>query len=59
MIRYENAFAANWQQYLHCIRWHCRRLRMEQSKLGGLQDQIDRLDKTLESAGPQSAVNPR
>ncbi len=34
------------------------RLRMEQAKLGGLQDQLDRLDKTLESAGQQSAGNP-
>ena len=34
------------------------RLRMEQTKLDGLQDQIDRLDKTLESATPRSAGNP-
>ncbi len=34
------------------------RLRMEQAKLGGLQDQLDRLDKTLESAGQQSAGKP-
>ena len=34
------------------------RLRMEQAKLGGLQDQLDRLDKTLESTGQQSAGKP-
>lgn len=34
------------------------RLQMEQAKLGGLEDQIDRLDKTLESASPRSAGNP-
>jgi len=34
------------------------RLRMEQAKLGGLQDQLDRLDKTLESFSQQAGSNP-
>ncbi len=34
------------------------RLRMEQAKLGGLQDQLDRLEKTLESSSQQAGVNP-
>jgi len=31
---------------------------MEQAKLGGLQDQLDRLDKTLENYGQQAGSNP-
>jgi chromosome segregation ATPase len=34
------------------------RLRMEQAKLGGLQEQLDRLDKTLESFSQQAGSNP-
>ena len=34
------------------------RLRMEQAKLGGLQDQLDRLEKTLESSSQQAGANP-
>src|SRR6266849_11097307 len=34
------------------------RLRMEQSKLDGLQDQLDRLDKTLENSSQQAGSNP-
>lgn len=34
------------------------RLRMEQAKLDGLQEQIDRLDKTLESTNSRSADKP-
>ena len=33
------------------------RLRMEQAKLDGLQDQLDRLDKTLENSGQQASSN--
>ena len=35
------------------------RLRIEQAKLGELQDQLDRLDKTLESSSQQAGSNPR
>jgi len=31
---------------------------MEQAKLGGLQEQLDRLDKTLESSSQQARANP-
>jgi len=34
------------------------RLRMEQAKLGGLQDQLDRLEKSLESSSQQAGSNP-
>jgi chromosome segregation ATPase len=34
------------------------RLRMEQSKLDGLQDQLDRLDKTLENSSQRAGSNP-
>ncbi len=34
------------------------RLRMEQAKLGGLQEQLDRLEKTLESSSQQAGANP-
>jgi len=34
------------------------RLRLEQAKLSGLQDQLDRLDKTLESFSQQAGSNP-
>ena len=34
------------------------RLRMEQAKLVGLQDQLDRLEKTLESSSQQAGANP-
>ena len=33
-------------------------LRTERAKLGELQVQLDRLEKILESSGPQSATNP-
>jgi hypothetical protein len=33
-------------------------LRIEQAKLGGLEDHLDRLEKTLESSSQQSAGNP-
>jgi chromosome segregation ATPase len=34
------------------------RLRMEQAKLGELQEQLDRLEKTLESSSQQAGANP-
>jgi chromosome segregation ATPase len=34
------------------------RLRMEQAKLDGLHDQLDRLDKTLENSTRQAGANP-
>lgn len=34
------------------------RLRIEQAKLGELQDQLDRLGKTLESSSQQAGSNP-
>jgi chromosome segregation ATPase len=34
------------------------RLRLEQAKLGELQNQLDRLDKTLESSSQQAGSNP-
>lgn len=34
------------------------RLRMEQAKLGGLLDQLDRLEKILESSNQQAVANP-
>jgi hypothetical protein len=34
------------------------RLRMEQAKLGGRQDQLDRLEKILETSSQQAGANP-
>lgn len=33
--------------------------RLEQAKLGELQDQLERLDKALESEGPRAGSTPR
>jgi hypothetical protein len=33
-------------------------LRVERAKLSGLQDQLDRLEKTLDSSSQQAGANP-